>query len=828
MAVVVLLPLQLLAQYSLSGYVTDAVQNEALAGATVVLAGSNQATVSGPDGRFQFQNLSAGSYTLRVSYLGYGQLSRQVQLNADTELRLVLQPVSVSTEEVLISSTRANERTGTTFTNVTREEIAERNFGQDLPYLLEQTPSVVVNSDAGAGVGYTGIRIRGSDITRINVTVNGIPVNDSESHGTFFVNMPDFASSVEDMQVQRGVGTSTNGAGAFGASINIQTQKVRREAYAETDNSYGSFNTWKNNVRFGTGLINGKFAFDGRLSRIKSDGYIDRAFSDLKSMYFSGGYYGDKTTVKFVTFSGQEQTYQAWYGTPEALVYGNDADLQAYIDRNYYPDDYGQYSANDIEQIQNLRTAGRRYNYYTYDNETDNYQQDHYQLHLSHDFSPELTFSGALHYTYGRGYYEQFRKNDRLSNYALPNVQIGDEVISRTDLIRRRWLDNHFFGATYALQYNPTPRLNATLGGAWNRYDGDHFGEVIWARYASTSNIRDRYYDNNAVKTDFNVFGKVTYSLTEQLNLFGDMQVRAINYTFEGIDRNFENLEQEVDYTFYNPKAGISYEFKPGHQLYASYAIGNREPVRKDFTESTADSRPKHETLRNLEAGYRGQLALGELVGRELGASLEANYFFMDYQNQLVLTGEINDVGAYTRTNIDRSYRQGIELAGALRLGTFASLSSNLSYSQNKVRDFEEYIDDYDEGGQAKNTYNEATIAFSPDFVSATQLEVEVLKGLKAAFLYKTVSKQYLDNTQNESRIIPAYQVGDLRLRYTTGFTGVLKGLELGLLVNNIFNERYAANGYTYSYIAGGEQVTENFYYPQATRNFLASVGLRF
>ncbi|MDX5420084.1 MAG: TonB-dependent receptor [Hymenobacteraceae bacterium] len=814
---VVLLPLQLFAQYKLSGQVTDAAKNEALVGATVVLAGSSTGTTTGPNGYFEFQNLPEGNYTLQVSFLGYAQASRQVSLLVDTKVNMALQPTSVSASEVLVSATRANEKTGTTFSNVTREQIAERNFGQDLPYLLEQTPSVVVNSDAGAGVGYTGIRIRGSDITRINVTVNGIPINDSESHGTFFVNMPDFASSVEDMQVQRGVGTSTNGAGAFGASINIQTQQVRREAYAETDNSYGSFDTWKNNVRFGTGLINGKFAFDGRLSRIKSDGYIDRAFSDLKSLYFSGGYYGEKTTLKFVTFSGQEQTYQAWYGTPEALVYGNEADLQAYIDRNGI-------EGSDLE---NLRTAGRRYNYYTYDNETDNYQQDHYQLHLSHDFSPELTFSGALHYTYGRGYYEQFRNNDRLSNYGLPNVEIGGQVISRTDLIRRRWLDNDFYGATYALQYNPSTRLSATLGGAWNRYDGDHFGEVIWARYASTSNIRDRYYDNNAVKTDFNIFGKVTYSLTDQLSLFGDMQVRSIGYTFEGIDNNFENLEQEVNYTFYNPKAGLSYELRKGHQVYASYAIGNREPVRDDFTESTVDSRPEHETLRTVEAGYRCQLALGEVAGRALSANVEANYFFMDYKNQLVLTGEINDVGAYTRTNIDKSYRQGIELAGAVRLGSSASLSSNLSYSQNIVRDFEEFIDDYDEGGQAINRYDETAIAFSPDFVSATQLEVEVLKGLRTAFIFKTVSKQYLDNTENESRIIPAYQVGDLRLRYTTGFKGVLKGLELGLLVNNIFNERYAANGYTFSYIAGG-QITENFYYPQATRNFLASVGLRF
>ncbi|WP_266204078.1 TonB-dependent receptor [Pontibacter kalidii] len=814
----IVLPMQLLAQHTLSGRVSNADTNESLAGATVVLQGANTATATGSGGTFSFPNLPAGTYTLRVSFLGFEQRQVSINLAQDEQVQIQLQPQAQQASEVIVQATRADQTTGTTFTNVTQQEIAERNFGQDLPYLLEQVPSVVVNSDAGAGVGYTGIRIRGSDITRINVTVNGIPVNDSESHGTFFVNMPDFASSVEDIQVQRGVGTSTNGAGAFGASINIQTQQVRREAYAETDNSYGSFNTWKNNVRFGTGLINGKFAFDGRLSRIKSDGYIDRAFSDLKSLYFSGGYYGDKTSVKFVTFSGKEQTYQAWYGTPEALVYGNAADLQAYIDRNWI----------EGADKENLLNAGRKYNYYTYDNETDNYQQDHYQLHLSHDFMPGLTFSGALHYTLGRGYYEQFKADDDLADYGLPNVEIGGDTIESSDIIRRRWLDNSFYGVTYALQYNPNARLNATLGGAWNTYDGDHFGEVIWARYASTSNLGDRYYDNNAKKTDFNIFAKATYGLTDRLNLFGDIQVRTINYAFVGFDNDLENIEQEVDYTFVNPKAGITYNLQPTHQLYASYAVGNREPVRDDFTESTPSSRPKHETLRNVEAGYRGQLALAEVGANPLTADLEANYFYMNYKNQLVLTGQINDVGAYTRTNIDKSYRQGIELAGALRLGTTAKLSSNLAYSQNKIKGFHEFIDDYDNGDQAVNNYNETTIAFSPAFISASQLEVEVLKGLRAAFIYKTVSKQYLDNTENESRIIRPYQVGDLRLRYNIGFKNVLKELELGLLVNNVFNEKYAANGYTFSYIADGAQTTENFYYPQATRNFLLSVGLKF
>ncbi|WP_242926766.1 TonB-dependent receptor [Pontibacter vulgaris] len=814
---VCLLPLQLLAQFKLSGRVTDAATGNALAGSTVTLEGNNTRITAAQNGAFGFTNLAAGNYTLKVSFLGFEQKTVSINLQQDKYVQIQLLQKAVQAKEVTVQATRANEKTGTTFTNVTNEQIAERNFGQDMPYLLEQVPSVVVNSDAGTGVGYTGIRIRGSDITRINVTVNGIPINDSESHGTFFVNMPDFASSVEDIQVQRGVGTSTNGAAAFGASINIQTQQVRREAYAETDNSYGSFDTWKNNVRFGTGLINGKFAFDGRLSRIKSDGYIDRAFSDLKSLYFSGGYYGDKTTVKFVTFSGKEQTYQAWYGTPEALVYGNEEDLQDYIDRNWI----------EGADKENLLRSGRTYNYYTYDNETDNYQQDHYQLHLAHDFMPGLTLSGALHYTYGRGYYEQFKPEDDLADYGLPNVEIGDETRTTSDIIRRRWLDNDFYGATYALQYNPNSRLNATLGGAWNRYDGRHYGEVIWARYASTSNIRDRYYENDADKTDFNIFAKATYGLTDKLSVFGDMQVRKINYTFTGYDNDLESIEQDVDYTFLNPKAGIAYNLTPQQQLYASYAIGNREPVRDDFTESTPNSRPKHETLQNVEAGYRGTIGLGELAGKALGATIEANVYYMNYKNQLVVTGQINDVGAYTRKNIDKSSRQGVELSGALNLGSIAKLSSNLAYSQNKISNFSEFIDDYDTGEQVQNNYKESTIAFSPAFVSSNQLEVEVLKGLKAAFIYKTVSKQYLDNTQNESRIIPAYQVGDLRFRYNIGFKNLLKELELGLLVNNVFNEKYAANGYTYSYIYGS-QVTENFYYPQATRNFLLSVGLKF
>ncbi|MEJ8758055.1 TonB-dependent receptor [Pontibacter sp. H259] len=812
--VVCLMPLQLLAQFNLSGRVTDAATGSALPGASVIIENTNTGTTTGPDGAFAFQNLAGGNYTLKVSFLGFEQATIAVNLQKNTSLQLTLTPKTLQVKEVTVNATRATEKSGTTFTNVTQAQIAERNFGQDMPYLLEQVPSVVVNSDAGAGVGYTGIRIRGSDITRINVTVNGIPINDSESHGTFFVNMPDFASSVEDIQVQRGVGTSTNGAAAFGASINIQTQRLSREGYAETDNSFGSYNTWKNNVRFGTGLVNGKFAFDGRLSRIKSDGYIDRASSDLKSFYLTGGYYGDKTMLKFVTFSGREKTYQAWDGVPEDKLK---------TDRTY--NGIGSYTdENGVERF--------------YDNETDNYQQDHYQLHLAQDLLPHLNFEGALHLTRGLGYYEQYKEDRKLANYGLAAVTIGNETITRSDLIQQKWLDNYFYGATYALNYSTEDNsLNTTLGGAWNRYDGDHYGEVIWARYASASEIRHRYYFNNATKTDFTIFGKASYQLTDKLGLFGDLQYRTIDYEIDGEDDDNRNVTQQVNYHFLNPKAGVTYSISDDQSVYASYAVGNREPARTDFTdhktqETAASNQPEHETLYNLEAGYKLNGATA-LLGNNANYSFEAGYYYMDYNNQLVPTGELNDVGSPLRTNIKDSYRTGLELTGTVNLSNVVELSSNLAFSRNKIRNFTEYLYTYDADYNVEAItevdHKLTDIAYSPAFVSSHKLEVQLLKGFKAAILYKTVGKQYLDNTSSDERKIEAYQVMDLRLRYTIKPT-FMKELELALLVNNLLDKEYVANGYTWTELYTGDttRYDYNYYYPQATRNFLFSVGMKF
>ncbi|MGV3585753.1 MAG: TonB-dependent receptor [Adhaeribacter sp.] len=792
-----LCPVLVFAQYAVTGKITDAQTQQPLIGATVKLG--EFGTTSDAQGFYKLTNIPAGSQTLVVSYIGYSVDKRTLTVEQDITLDINLRPTSYRTEEVIVSATRANEKTGTTYTNVSKAQIQEQNFGQDLPYLLEQTPSVVVNSDAGAGVGYTGIRIRGSDITRINVTVNGIPVNDAESHGTFFVNMPDLASSVQDIQVQRGVGTSTNGAAAFGASLNIRTLGFNQEAYAEAINSIGSFDTRRHSVSFGTGLIKDKFTFDGRLSKISSDGYIDRAFSDLKSYYFSAGYLGKTGMLRFVTFSGKETTYQAWNGVPE-------------------------------DKLETDRT----YNSLTYDNETDNYQQDHYQLHYSKNLAKYFDLGGAFHFTRGRGYYEQYKNNQKLANYNLPAVVLGDTTISRTDLIRQKWLDNYFYGVTYALNYNPqNNKLTATLGGAWNKYDGDHFGEVIWARFASSSEIRHRYYEGNALKTDFNIYGKVNYQLTNKLGLFADLQYRTINYELEGTDDNQRDVTQQVNFNFFNPKAGITYALSANQTLYASYAVGNREPVRSDFVDRKGAGSPQAETMYNLEAGYRLRGNNPQLTGRRIGYTLDANYYYMDYKNQLVLTGQLNDVGSPLRTNIKASYRTGVELAGLLNFYNLVEVSSSVSLSRNKIQNYTEtvyiYDADYNPEGTVENNYTETDISFSPNFVSTHKLEVQPLKGLKAALLYKTVSKQYLDNTTNETRKIKGYKVADLRLRYVVK-PNFMRELEVGLLLNNLFNAKYEANGYTFSeqYTGDTTRYDYNYYFPQATRNYLLTLGLRF
>lgn len=799
------------AQYKLSGIVRDPA-GEILPGATLRLEGTTQAQAADARGRFAFRNLPAGNYVLLISYVGFESKTEQVNLTADVDVDIRLSDRAFVTDEVIVRATRADAKTPTAFSSLDKKEIRKQNFGQDLPILLNWQPSVVTTSDAGAGVGYTSMWIRGSDQTRINVTINGVPLNDSESQGVFWVDIPDIASSTENIQIQRGVGTSTNGAGAFGASVNLQTNTVREEAYADIINAVGSFNTRRHTAAFGTGLIGSGWTIDGRFSRIESDGFIDRASSDLRAYYMAAGYYGKKTMLKAILFGGHEVTYQAWYGVPESRL-NNDTEA---MQRTAEAEGWSQRQLDNL-----LNSNSRTFNVYTYPNQVDDYAQDHYQLHFSHRLTDNLTANTSLHYTYGRGFYEQFRERDRLSRYGLDNVVIGTETISRMDLVRRRWLDNDFYGFTYAFNYEKE-KLSSTLGGAWNRYEGDHFGEIIWAQYALNFDKDHRYYYNLGDKRDFNVYWKNAYQLSDKLSAFVDVQFRSIAYTVEGIDNDRVNIDVDVNYDFFNPKLGLNYVMDEQHSIFASYSIANREPVRRDFIDAPGGRTPLHETLRDLEIGFRRNTK---------NYNFNMNYYFMDYVNQLVLTGALNDVGAAIRTNAERSYRTGVELDFQYQLNQCWTWAANLSLSRNKIREFTEVLYDYgvnfDEFNVIENQYQNTDISFSPSVISGSILSYKPVKNLELSLLSKYVGQQFLDNTSNVQRSLNAYFVNDLRMIYSIQ-PKFIKNIDFSLLVNNLMNAAYESNGYTYGYFGGGITYRENFYYPQAGTNFMFSVGLSF
>lgn len=702
-------------------------------------------------------------------------------------------------DEVNVNALRASEKTPMTFTNLSEEEIDQQNLGQDLPYLLSTMPSVVTTSDAGAGVGYTGFRVRGSDPTRVNVTINGIPLNDSESQGVWWVNMPDFASSIENIQIQRGVGSSTNGASAFGATINLKTDGLNTKAYALSNNTVGSFKTLKNNVEFGTGLLNGKFTFDGRLSRITSDGYIDRATSDLKSFYLSGAYYGSDEVLKGIVFSGKERTYQAWNGVP----------------LNYIEND-------------SLRT----FNSYTYENEVDNYGQTHYQLHYTKQLNSNSNYNLSFHYTKGAGYYEQYKASESFSDYGFSEIIIQDDTINETDLIRRKWLDNDFYGTVFS--YNTSiDNMDLTFGGAWNTYTGKHYGEVIWAQYASDSELGHIYYDNDATKDDFNVYTKLNYQYNDKLSLYADLQRRTIDYTFIGFDQEGNNVEQSADFDFFNPKFGVFYQMNRNRSAYASFAVANKEPNRNDFVESSPDSRPQHETLFDTELGYK-------INGNKLQFGINA--YYMVYENQLVLTGQINDVGAYTRTNIDYSERKGIEVEAAYVISEKLKWVGNATFSENKIANFTEYVDNWDTWGQETIYYEDTDISFSPDLIWASTFSYQLNDHLNAQFISKYVGDQHIDNTSSQERMLEAYLVHNARLSVNIN-SKVFKTAKITFQANNLLEEKYSNNAWIYRFISDGYDprpddpyVNANSeggydmagYFPQAGRNYLLGISLGF
>ncbi|MDB5151954.1 MAG: TonB-dependent receptor, partial [Mucilaginibacter sp.] len=786
---VLLLPVLATAQLSISGKVSDQT-GAPLSGATITIS-PTISTIADAAGKYQLSNLTNGNFTLKVTYIGYQPFEKTVALTANTIINVSLSNSTTLTEEVTVSATRASNDSPTAFTNLNKKEIDKNNSGRGFEYLLEQTPSTVVTSNAGAGVGYTSIRIRGSDATRTNVTLNGIPLNDAEDQGVYFVDLPDLASSVDNIQVQRGVGTSTNGAGAFGASINIQTTTRHDTAYAELNNAAGSYGTVKNTVSLGTGLLGGHFSVDGRLSRINSDGYIDRAFSHLKSFFLSGAYYGKNSVLRLNVFSGYEQTYQAWDGVPEdSIKSGN---------RRY----------NELGYINSSNSY--------YKNQTDNYTQNYYQLLYDQQISSKLSFSGALHYTKGFGYYEEYRNADSLKNYGVTPVVVGGTSIDATDLVRRLWLNNDFYGLTYNLDYKPENNLDVKLGGAYNEYKGAHYDNIEWTQQSTNIPPDYEYSHDNAKKTDFNIFGRAEYHLGDVL-LYGDLQYRHIYYSFIGLYQSQSNAQQQVELNFFNPKAGITYQLDAHSNVYASFAVGNHEPNRSDFVNSTPQTRPKPENLKDFEFGYRYN---------EPVFSGSINGFYMLYKDQLILTGALDSVGEAIRTNVKDSYRAGVEVSTRLKVAEPLSWYVNATWSVNRIKNFEQFLQNYDTGTLDGTSYKNTNIAYSPNFTGSSTISYHPVKNAEIAFISKYVSRQYLDNTSTISRSLDGYLVNDVRLNYNFSIKGV-KNVGVGLLVNNVFSKKYQSDGATYPDIEGGKVVNYNYFFPQAPINFLASLNLRF
>lgn len=707
---------------------------------------------------------------------------------------------NIPLDEVVITATKVAKGTPVAYSDISKDELNRRNDGQGIPYLLLQSPSVIMTSDAGTGIGYSGFRIRGTDANRINITVNGVPVNDSESHTVFWVNMPDFASSVDNIQVQRGAGTSTNGAAAFGATVAMQTQKADLKPYAEYSISAGSFGTVKNTVKGGTGLLHNHFVFDARYSNIRSDGYIDRASANMHSYFASASYYGDNTLVRFQTFGSSEKTYQAWTGVPSSMLKTN---------RTYNP--CGAFEEEGVTKF--------------YDNQTDNYWQQNYHLTASQRLSDLWNMNLTLHYTHGEGYYEDYKAGSKFKNYKLPNfINSSGDTIKSSDLVRRKWLDNDFYGAIYSANYR-AEQLQFTFGAAINRYIGDHFGRVMWVKSALNLPKPDyEYYKNTGDKLDYNTYVKANYQIHPNLNGYLDLQYRGIQYTIKGIDdKAGENVNVDKHWNFFNPKAGLNFQ-KGGHSAFISFSIANREPNRDNFTEAGINERPAHETLYDYEAGYgfgNSRFHIG------------ANLYFMDYNNQLILTGKISDIGEALTSNIKSSYRMGIELTGGVEITRWLDWSGNVTLSKNKIKDFTVSIPNMDANwnpvpGQEEVQHYLGTthIAFSPDIIANSMFNFS-WKQFSASFNSQFVGRQYIDNTSSKDRSIDPYFVNSLRVGYVFK-PKFIKEIGLDVTINNLFNEQYETNAWIYTALIDGKPYREDGFFTQAGTNAMARVTFKF
>jgi iron complex outermembrane receptor protein len=783
---------------NLIGKVTD-LNDDPLAGASIAIAGTYNGVQTGADGVYRLNGLKPGSYTIRFSYIGYETQVKDLEIVTDTLLDVRLRPMAVITDDVIISATRAGDKAPLAYTNIAGDILEKRNSGQDLPYLLSLTPSFIETSEAGNGIGYTNMRIRGTDASRINVTIDGIPLNDPESQQVFWVDLPDLASSVDNIQVQRGVGTSSNGAGAFGASINIQTRGIEKEPFAEINSSAGSFGTFKNNITTGTGLLKNKFAFQMRYSDLRSNGYIERTGSEHSSAFMSALYRTGKSLLKANIILGKEHTGIGWWGVPKDMLN---------INRRYNP--AGEYTdENGVTQY--------------YDNESDNYTQNHYQLIYSLKLSGNFSIHSALHYTKGKGYYEEYKEDDSFADYGLPSVIIGGAAFSETDLIRRKWMSNDFYGSVWSLNYR-NERIEASFGGGMNLYNGDHFGRIIWMRYPGAAERDHQWYFNNGNKGEAGIYGKMSWSVSRTLSVFGDMQSRYIKYSLEGIDDDLKNIRQIHRFGFLNPKAGLFLTIASNQEAYLSFSVANREPTRTDFKEASGDNEatPRSERLFDTELGYKLRFAK---------STFALNLYGMIYKDQLVPTGELSNVGYPIMTNVEKSFRTGAEITAGFIPADFITWDFSLTLSRNKILDFTEHYIDYNTSDWSSEYKSRrlgtVDIAYSPSVIAGSDLGIKIIHAIRLHFLSKFVGKQYFDNTMNRERMLDPYFFNNVMIDIEPE-PKHLKGAGLQLLVNNIFNTKYASNAYGGNWFEDGTEKSWSYYFPQAGINFMLKLGLKF
>jgi len=798
------------------GRVTDADSNAPLEFASIIITlpnGKELGTSADLDGKYEFK-VVPGKYDLRASYLGY--ITTQV-LDVIVENGVVEVKFAMPKNTMVIASPTVIDKRPFAVNRIYSDEIEKENLGQDVPYLLKMTPSAVVTSDAGTGIGYTGIRVRGSDQTNINVTVNGIPLNDPESHQVYWVDLPDIMASAQKIDLERGVGTSTNGAGAFGATINVATKRPNENPEFKLASTIGSFNTQKYSLEASTGTVKDHFSFQGRVTSINSDGYIDRASSDLVSYFLSSSFKSDNHRLQLNTFSGHEITYQAWYGVP--LNYVDDAELRTYNE------------------------AGMNRPDAPYDNQVDNYKQTHYQAIYNGISKQRVAVNAALHYTKGSGYYEQYKDGQKIKNYGFEPLAIGDTVINKTDLVRRKWLDNDFYGGVFDVIV-PFGNDKVNVGLAWNQYAGDHFGKVIWSQLSSIPQDHE-YYRNDALKTDWNVFAKANKAIG-RFDTYYDLQYRTVDYRFEGIDADGLTLPATIHHDFWNPKVGATYVFEEPtvvNNLYASFAVAHREPNRSDYRNSPIEQAPSAERLFDFEAGVR----------KSMGSfQYEINGFYMNYKDQLVLTGKLTEVGEYARVNVPESFRMGVETQVVYQVNPNFVLSGNVTVSKNEIKEFTEYIDNWTTWGQETVIHKNTDLSFSPKVIGAASIDYAFLKKkLNVSLTGKYVGKQYMDNTSNEKTSLSAYFYNDLQINYLLKKSkgknkdGNLKahsGVEylFNLKVNNLFNQMYSTNGWAYRYrtdspyigpydqLESGSTFSQVGLYPQAGVNYLLGLVVKF